>query len=188
MAWFVGQSAVMILLAFLLGLLVGWLIWHRRATSESATDEREIIRQTDAPAAEGLDAESVAAVAEPARPCRRARHEFERTRTASRKRSPKRTVTAVAVTPTPTRDHDEPELAPIDDLARVEGIGPKIAAALVEAGSGRYEQLADADLAALHAATKAAKIAFTPSINSWSQQAALLAIGDEDGFKLSPIT
>ncbi|HEY2793435.1 MAG TPA: hypothetical protein VGJ28_13810, partial [Micromonosporaceae bacterium] len=30
MAWFIGQSAVMILLAFLLGLLVGWIIWARR--------------------------------------------------------------------------------------------------------------------------------------------------------------
>jgi len=29
-AWFIGQSAVMILLAFLLGILVGWLIWGRR--------------------------------------------------------------------------------------------------------------------------------------------------------------
>ena len=30
MAWFIGQSAVMIVLAFLLGLLVGWIIWGRR--------------------------------------------------------------------------------------------------------------------------------------------------------------
>jgi hypothetical protein len=28
-AWFLGQSIVFIVLAFLLGLLVGWIIWGR---------------------------------------------------------------------------------------------------------------------------------------------------------------
>jgi hypothetical protein len=36
MAWFVGQSAVMIGLAFLLGLLVGWLLWGLRGRSQAA--------------------------------------------------------------------------------------------------------------------------------------------------------
>ncbi len=33
MAWFIGQSAVMIGLAFLLGLVVGWLLWGVRRKS-----------------------------------------------------------------------------------------------------------------------------------------------------------
>src|SRR5678816_303090 len=38
-AWFIGQSAVMIGLAFLLGLLVGWLLWgqHGRSGASKAT-------------------------------------------------------------------------------------------------------------------------------------------------------
>ncbi len=39
MAWFLGQSLLYIALAFLLGLLVGWLIWGRTASSPSTSVE-----------------------------------------------------------------------------------------------------------------------------------------------------
>ena len=195
MAWFIGQSAVMIVLAFLLGLLVGRVIWHQRAAAAlEAVDEPTaeiplpaeplsagviedpvvagaVPPAADVPTAADADVDEPTAeiIPEPVKPARQTRKKSEPA------------VAAVAVTPTP--HVDEPPPAPIDDLARIEGIGPKIAAALVEAGLRSFEQLAAADLATLHSATKAARITFTPSISTWAQQAALLAVGDEDAFK-----
>ena len=71
---------------------------------------------------------------------------------------------------------------PVDDLVRIEGIGPKIAAALVTAGIRTFRQLADAKEPALTGAINAAGITFAPSLLTWSQQAQLLADDDEEGF------
>ncbi|MEU0553851.1 helix-hairpin-helix domain-containing protein [Dactylosporangium sp. NPDC006015] len=82
---------------------------------------------------------------------------------------------------------DEPEAAEApkaeDDLARIEGIGPKIAAALKAAGITTYAELAGAERSALEDALANANLRFAPSIGSWSRQARLLADGDEAGFK-----
>jgi predicted flap endonuclease-1-like 5' DNA nuclease len=74
---------------------------------------------------------------------------------------------------------DEPEE---DELERVEGIGPRIATALRKAGIETYRQLAVTDAATLQAALAASGLRFTPSLPTWSRQAALLADGDEAGF------
>ncbi len=71
---------------------------------------------------------------------------------------------------------------PVDDLVRIEGIGPKIAAALVAAGIRTFRQLADVREPALTGAINAAGITFAPSLLTWSQQAQLLADDDEEGF------
>ncbi len=71
---------------------------------------------------------------------------------------------------------------PADDLERIEGIGPKMSAALVNAGISRYRQLAAADEAALRRAIEAAGLTFAPSLVTWARQARLLADGDEAGF------
>lgn len=70
-----------------------------------------------------------------------------------------------------------------DELERVEGIGPRIATALHKAGIRTYHQLASADRATLQAALAASGLRFTPSLPTWSRQAALLADGDEEGFR-----
>lgn len=70
-----------------------------------------------------------------------------------------------------------------DDLERVEGIGPRIGTALRRAGIHSFRQLADAEPAALQAALEQAGLRFAPSLPTWSRQAALLADGDEDGFR-----
>lgn len=74
--------------------------------------------------------------------------------------------------------------APVEDedLERVEGIGPRIAAALRAAGITTFRRLADSDVASLQAALEAAGLRFAPSLPTWSRQARLLADGDEDGF------
>jgi predicted flap endonuclease-1-like 5' DNA nuclease len=86
---------------------------------------------------------------------------------------------SVGIAPAGAEPH---ETGPIDDLARIEGIGPKIAAALVAAGIRTYAQLADADEISLTKAINAAGIHFAPSMPTWAQQARLLADGDEAAF------
>jgi predicted flap endonuclease-1-like 5' DNA nuclease len=69
-----------------------------------------------------------------------------------------------------------------DDLKRIEGIGPKMAAALGAAGITTYAGLAAADETTIKAAISAAGMRFSPSLPTWSRQAQLLADGDVAGF------
>ena len=260
MAWFVGQSAVMIVLAFLLGLLVGWLLWYRRSeqvvgvsagrarpgtkadmtielppvgpgVSDETTELPPVEEAPDLMDSLGATAEPVASkkagskkagaktagATEPAAtPAVVAEIPHPRTAEAPSDNAPTDEITTaataglapasaaadaksgrakakrsraaakpatepVAVVPTPMVE--EPELAPIGDLARIEGIGPKIAGALVDGGIRSFDQLAEADIDTLRAAINAAGITFAPSVTTWSRQAALLAMGDEDGFQ-----
>ncbi len=69
-----------------------------------------------------------------------------------------------------------------DDLTRIEGVGPKIGAALVAAGLTTFASVAEATEYELRAALTAAKLRFAPSLPTWGKQARLLADGDEEGF------
>jgi predicted flap endonuclease-1-like 5' DNA nuclease/glycosidase len=69
-----------------------------------------------------------------------------------------------------------------DDLTRIEGIGPKIAAALIAAKITTFSSLAASDNATLKAAILAASIRLAPSLETWAEQALALARGDEAGF------
>ncbi len=71
---------------------------------------------------------------------------------------------------------------PIDDLQRIEGIGPKMSGALVAAGIRTYVQLAESDEETLRTAIEAAGLTFAPSLVTWARQARLLADGDEAAF------
>jgi predicted flap endonuclease-1-like 5' DNA nuclease len=75
----------------------------------------------------------------------------------------------------------EPVARPVDDLARVEGIGPKISAVLVGAGVRTYRDLADADVDALRAILRSSGLRLLPSLPTWPEQARLLAEGDGNG-------
>jgi predicted flap endonuclease-1-like 5' DNA nuclease len=77
---------------------------------------------------------------------------------------------------------DDEGAAETDDLERIEGIGPRIGAALREADIRTFQQLADADITTLQAALERAGLRFAPSLPTWSRQARLLADGDEAGF------
>ena len=230
MAWFIGQSAVLMLIAFLIGGLVAWLIWGRRLILLVAEVKalRARVAECDNEHLPALrSAQAVEAAAAGKAPP-----------SGLHIPSPRGETTSVAVPPPPEANlinattveisHadlvgedeiggeemlDEPaapatvdrptddttaddttvddELAAIeaaaaepaiDDLARIEGIGPKFAAALVDAGIRTYDQLASADSATLIAAIRAKGLSFAPSLPTWSQQARLLADGDEDGF------
>jgi predicted flap endonuclease-1-like 5' DNA nuclease len=62
-----------------------------------------------------------------------------------------------------------------DDFRRIQGIGPKMAAALQNAGIRTYRQLADLDEAALREVIRAAGLRAAPSLATWPQQARVLA-------------
>ncbi|GHH67246.1 helix-hairpin-helix domain-containing protein [Promicromonospora soli] len=76
----------------------------------------------------------------------------------------------------------EPEPGP-QDLQRIEGIGPKIEAALKAAGYTTYAKLAGTSEDELRAALAAGGITFAPAATSWSDQAQYLVDGDEDGLQ-----
>ncbi|MEU6077666.1 helix-hairpin-helix domain-containing protein [Micromonospora sp. NPDC047074] len=62
-----------------------------------------------------------------------------------------------------------------DDFRRIQGVGPKMAAALQAAGIRTYRQLAELDEAALRETIRSAGLRAAPSLTTWPQQAAVLA-------------
>ena len=73
--------------------------------------------------------------------------------------------------------------AAADNLTRIEGIGPKMALKLGEAGITTFAALAATPVAQLEALIAAAGARFKlVRPQTWPEQAALLAAGDEAGF------
>lgn len=70
-----------------------------------------------------------------------------------------------------------------DDLTRIEGIGPKMSAALIAAGIDTFAKLATADTDTLRNAIEAAGMSFSPSLETWAEQAKFAAEGNWDGLK-----
>ena len=68
-----------------------------------------------------------------------------------------------------------------DDLAIIEGVGPKIAAALNKAGVKTFKQLGDTSVAKLREILAEAKLPADPS--TWAEQAKLAAAGKMDELK-----
>ncbi|SIM75504.1 hypothetical protein [Micromonospora cremea] len=67
-----------------------------------------------------------------------------------------------------------------DDFRRIQGVGPKMAAALQAAGVRTYGQLGELDEPALRDLIRAAGLRAAPALASWPQQARVLAgAGDE---------
>jgi predicted flap endonuclease-1-like 5' DNA nuclease len=270
-AWFLGQSFLFLALSFLLGVLVGWLIWGRlrvvrtsttaaavaapavaapaaavqsqseadvepesaaepeRALEQGPEPEREIYREPE-PEPELEPALASATDDEPALdPVADVRSAWASEVDPDPEPDPEPVTASLAdVEPTPelvadieealepvteaesafepVADRDtpvepvadrealvepveEPEMVPVavsstvdDDLERIEGIGPKMAAALRAAGIHTFAELADADVTTLEQAIEDAGLRFAPSLSTWSRQARLLADGDEDGF------
>ncbi|MFI7426282.1 helix-hairpin-helix domain-containing protein [Micromonospora sp. NPDC049836] len=73
-----------------------------------------------------------------------------------------------------------------DDFRRIQGIGPKLAAALQAAGIRTYQQLAELDEAALRETVKAAGLRAAPGLATWSQQAKVLAGARDEATAVLP--
>jgi predicted flap endonuclease-1-like 5' DNA nuclease len=67
-------------------------------------------------------------------------------------------------------------------LQRIEGIGPKIEAALLAAGIGSFIRLSVSTPDQLRDALASAGLTFAPSLVTWAKQATFLVDGDEAGF------
>ncbi|MFV2102412.1 helix-hairpin-helix domain-containing protein [Micromonospora sp. LOL_024] len=67
-----------------------------------------------------------------------------------------------------------------DDFRRIQGVGPKMAAALHGAGIRTYRQLAELDEATLRDTVKSAGLRATASLVTWPQQAKVLAAQADD--------
>lgn len=73
--------------------------------------------------------------------------------------------------------------ATTDDLEALEGIGPKIAQVLRDAGYTTFDKVAAATEAELRVALERGGVRLTPSAGTWSRQAALAARGAWDELK-----
>ncbi|MDO8106055.1 helix-hairpin-helix domain-containing protein [Isoptericola sp. b441] len=80
----------------------------------------------------------------------------------------------VARTPAPVPTTPEAVRA-ADDLTRIEGVGPKIAAALVAAGFETYAAVAVATEEDLRAALRTANVRASGTLGTWAEQARALA-------------
>ncbi|MER7276680.1 helix-hairpin-helix domain-containing protein [Dactylosporangium sp. NPDC000244] len=220
MVWYTNQSLLLILLAFLLGLLVGYLWWglrlRRVRSSESATESTTV--PTVAPVAAPASAAPIAAAVADPEPIAEPAPAPEPVAVVEEEPAVEDEPVAepVAVVEEEPAVEDEPVAEPVavvedepvdaalvaevesafaaepvepveepaqDELERIEGIGPKIAAALRAAGITTYAQLADAERSTVELALERANLRFAPSLGTWSRQARLLADGDEAGFK-----
>ncbi len=87
-------------------------------------------------------------------------------------------VSVDEVAPTASDEFDEG-----DELERIEGIGPKIGAALRASGITTFERLSTAGETEMRASLSFAGIRLAPSVATWGEQARLLAAGSEEGFR-----
>lgn len=70
-----------------------------------------------------------------------------------------------------------------DDLTLIEGIGPKMSAALVASGIDSFDKLWKSSEETIRAAIQAAGMRFAPTIPTWAEQASYAANGDWAGLK-----
>jgi len=74
------------------------------------------------------------------------------------------------------------EAVAADDLTKIEGVGPKMSAALIAAGLTTFAKVAAASEDELRTAIEAAGMSLAPSISTWAEQAELAAKGDWDAL------
>jgi len=73
---------------------------------------------------------------------------------------------------------------PIDDLKRIEGIGPKIASVLQEAGITSFAQLADAGVSGIEQILRESDPRLLRfKADTWSEQASLAAAGEWEALE-----
>jgi F-type H+-transporting ATPase subunit gamma len=70
-----------------------------------------------------------------------------------------------------------------DDLTMIEGIGPKMSKALVDAGVDTFAKLATKTETELRAIIEGAGMKLAPGVSTWAEQANIAAKGDWDGLK-----
>ncbi|WP_433384994.1 helix-hairpin-helix domain-containing protein [Micromonospora sp. KLBMP9576] len=92
----------------------------------------------------------------------------------------------VAVPAPRGESHTPADADAADDFRRIQGVGPKMAAALQAAGIRTYRQLAELDEAALRETIRAAGLRGAPSLATWPQQAKVLAGAPQEAAAALP--
>lgn len=90
---------------------------------------------------------------------------------------------SVKVEPPRTPASEEVADVRTDDLTLIEGIGPKMRMALIQAGISTFEKLAATSEDDLRRAVEEAGMRLAPSIPTWAEQAEYAARGDWDGLQ-----
>lgn len=86
----------------------------------------------------------------------------------------------------PLSDASPAQDGPVDDFRRIQGVGPKMAAALQAAGIQTYRQLAALDESGLRETIRAAGLRATASLATWPQQAKVLAGAGAEAERVLP--
>lgn len=175
--------------AVLLALLVAWLIWGRSAKPRQRHRAADVLDEGMAPAQRNqalIDAPSAAArITAPLAASGPdifggigevvARAAAAEVIAAS---DTGEATEAAAIAPA------SPSESAGDDLTRIKGLGPKLAARLAELGITRFDQIAGWDDAALaEIDAQLGNFAGRPARDGWVEQAKFLAAGDTAGFE-----
>ena len=165
------SPALLIIIAILLVILFIWLLLRERAAREDAAARRVKMAEPAAtePAARE-PAPMTAAPMEPSAPARPAAKPVEVPNPAMRSAS---FETPMVETPAAPR---------VDDLEIIEGIGPKIASLLNQAGVTSFAQLAAMEPARISEILHGANLRLADP-TSWPEQARLAANGDKAGLQ-----
>ena len=193
MGWYVTQLWMQLIIAMLIGLFAGWLLWRWGWKKHVLTQEHEVTRLRLAVAekdrlaadhqharAQFADASARADAASGALAAANARSaELEAELAAMRAELDAAHAARVQAESLVIDLRDEDP----DDLKVIEGIGPKMEQALFAAGIRTWKRLARTDEATLRTAVEQAGMNFAPSLVTWAEQAGHLARGDFEGFK-----
>ena len=154
--------------------LISSALWVSLA-DEALSEGEDAMSETPKTAADEANAKAVATVAKAKVAVAKAEVAVGKAAIA---KEPEPVVAEKAPPPEPTAD--EPD--EIDDLTRIEGVGPKYRDALVDAGLKTFDQIAKASTADLLMALKAAGMRRPASIITWAEQAGYATRDDWEGL------
>jgi predicted flap endonuclease-1-like 5' DNA nuclease len=169
---FIEANWLLILLVLVVAALIGWYIFHAARRTRVTGDRRDVLDEGAAPAARNqalIDAPTAAAPDVPIPPQTPAG--LAGVGEAVEAAVERQQVRAAEAT------HES------DDLTRLKGVGPKLAAQLRDMGITRFAQIAawdDADIDRVDA--QLGRFQGRIRRDGWVEQARLLAAGDVAGF------
>lgn len=143
----------------------------------TAAEAEKAVAKAESAVTKAKDAVPAAPVVEKAAPpAEQAAPAEEKPKPVEKKPAP------VAPKPAPAKAKEEAAPDEVDDLTRIEGVGPKYRDALLAAGIQTFDQLAKTSEDELVAIVKAAKMRRTASMVTWAEQAGYAARDDWEGL------
>lgn len=167
---------LLILLALVIGIAVAWYVFHASRKTRVTGDRRDVLDEGAAPAARNQALIDAPPRKESGAPPREAPPVIPPATPAGLAGAGEAISAAV--------EHEQRIAAPQgDDLTRLKGVGPKLAAQLQELGVTNYAQIAgwsEADIDRID--SELGRFQGRIRRDNWVEQAGYLAKGDEQGF------